>query len=134
MTKASNQLQVQLQAYNNRLVDEKVKKYKQSNLDDYKIFTESAIYDSVFKLNNPKTVRDFKKLINSPYTSNESLYKKLVRTNADNVTKVISERETTRILTNLKYVEKTLEEATIDFKQYDKLIKNYQAQLTVKDY
>lgn len=123
LIKARNRLQVQLETYNNRLVDEKIRKYHgQSSLDDHKIFSEDVIYTAIYKLNNPKIVRDFQKLIKSPLTSNDAIYKQIVRTSADKVTKVISEKETTRLLTNLKYVEKTLQQATLDYNKYETLI------------
>lgn len=70
-------------------------------------------------MNHPNTVRDFNKLVKSPLTSNDALYKHLVRTSADKTTKIISEKETERVLKNLQYVEKSLNQAQIDITKYN---------------
>lgn len=70
-------------------------------------------------MNHPNTVKDFNKLVKSPLTSNDALYKQLVRTSADKTTKIISEKETERVLKNLQYVEKSLNQAQIDITKYN---------------
>ena len=86
---------------------------------NYDSFSKESIYNTIYNMNHPNTVKDFNKLVKSPLTSNESLYKHLVRTSADNTTKIISEKETERVLKNLQYVEKNLQQAQFDIAKYN---------------
>lgn len=85
----------------------------------YDSFSKESVYTTIYNMNHPNTVKDFNKLVKSPLTSNESLYKHLVRTSADNTTKIISEKETERVLKNLQYVEKNLQQAQFDIAKYN---------------
>ncbi|MDZ4170601.1 MAG: hypothetical protein U1C19_00425 [Methanobacteriaceae archaeon] len=86
---------------------------------DYTSFSQEQIYTNIYNLNHPNTVRDFQRLIKSPLTNNETLYKHLTRISADNVTKIISEKETERVLKNLQYIEKTLQQTQLDITKYN---------------
>ena len=86
---------------------------------NYDSFSKESIYTTVYNLNHPNTVRDFQRLVKSPLTDDTALYKHLTRISADNVTKVISEKETERVLKNLQYVEKSLNQAQFDIVKYN---------------
>jgi hypothetical protein len=90
-------------------------------LDDskYDSFAKETVYTNIYNINSPQTVKDFKRLIKSPLTSNDAIYKNLTRISADNVTKIISEKETERVLKNLEYVEKSLNQAQFDITKYN---------------
>jgi hypothetical protein len=88
---------------------------------DFDIFKQDAIYSSLYNLNHPETIKSFNRLVKSPLTSNSAIYKNLVKTSADNVTKIISEKETERVLKNLQYVEKNLQQAQFDISKYNEL-------------
>lgn len=125
MIKAKEPLFRQLQIYLNNLVDKKVNQYYDTNLDkygSYDSFSQEAIYTTIFNLNQPKTVRDFQRLLKSPLTSNDAIYKNLVRLKADKVTKIISEKETERAIKNLDYVEKTLAQTKVEITTYNNAI------------
>lgn len=90
---------------------------------NYDSFSKDAVYTTIYNLNHPNTVRDLQKLVKSPLTSNDALYKHLTRTSADNTTKIISEKETERVTKNLQYVEKNLQQAKFDIDKYNSLSK-----------
>jgi hypothetical protein len=95
-------------------------------LDDakYDSFAKETVYTNIYNINSPQTVKDFKKLVKSPLTSNDAIYKHLTRISADNVTKIISEKETERVLKNLEYVEKSLKQAQFDITKYNSQTSN----------
>lgn len=82
-------------------------------------FSKPVIYNSIYNMNHAQTVKDYQRLIKNPLTSNDAIYKNLTRISADNVTKIISEKETERVLKNLQYVEKTLQQASVDITKYN---------------
>jgi len=127
MIKSKEPLYKQLQIYLNNLIDKKVNQAYDTNLDQYNgydSFSQANIFTTIFNLNSVDTVRSFQRIIDSPYTSNDAVFKNLTRISADNTTRVISEAETQRVLKNLDYVEKTLQTAKFDIDKYNQLAKN----------
>lgn len=136
MIKSKDPLYDLLEKYLNNLVDKKVNQYYDSNSEEYgsfNSFAQAAIYTTIFNLNHVDTVRSFQRIIRSPYTSNDAVTKQLVRISADRTTKVIAEKETERVLKNLDYVERTLNQAQIDIEKYNKLIKDLPSTVSRKE-
>lgn len=123
LIKAKQPLYNRLQIYNNNLIDKKMNlayDYHEALTDSkYDSFAKETVYTNIYNINSPQTVKDFKRLVKSPLTSNEAVYKHVTRISADNVTKIISEKETERVLKNLQYVEKSLNQAKFDITKYN---------------
>ncbi|MDR3063821.1 MAG: hypothetical protein LBU40_06780 [Methanobrevibacter sp.] len=124
MLKAKKPLSNLLQIYLNKLVDKKVNQAYDTRLEEYggyDSFSKTNIFNTIFNFNNASTQRDFQKILSSPYTSNDAIFKQTVRINAENTAKIVSEAEVERVLKNLEYVEKTLQQAKVDIKEYNRL-------------
>jgi hypothetical protein len=136
MLKSKEPIHNQLEIYLNNLVDKKINQAYNTNLHKYggfDSFAQSAIFSTIFNLNHLDTVRSFQKILNSPYTSNDAITKNLVRIAADNTTKIIATKETERVLKNLEYVERTLQQAKIDISKYNQIIKELSPTVSRKE-
>ncbi len=121
--KSEKDLYRQLQIYLNNLIDKKVNQINDPDLNNYTTnnFAQEAIFLNIFSLNNPTIVRDFQTILNSPLTDNNAVTRNLISVSADNTARIISELETERVLKNLEYVERTLEQSKIDLDKYNSL-------------
>lgn len=121
--KSEKDLYRQLQIYLNNLIDKKVNQINDPDLNKYTAnsFAQEAIFLNIFSLNNPTIVRDFQTILNSPLTDNNAVTRNLISVSADNTARIISELETERVLKNLEYVERTLEQSKIDLDKYNSL-------------
>lgn len=135
MIKAKNPLYDYLQRYNDNLIDKKVNLYYE-NFDENEIFdsfSQFVIFTTIFNLNLPIIVRDFQRLIKNSLTPDDIIYKNIVNHSAEKTTRLISEKETERVLKNLKYVDKTLEQSKIDINKFNSLSKKLGSGLSRKE-
>ena len=93
LLKAKQPLYNRLQIYNNNLVDKKINlaydNHEAIDNSNYDSFSKETVYTTIYNMNHPNTVKDFNKLVKSPLTSNDALYKHLVRTSSDKTTNCV---------------------------------------------
>lgn len=109
-----------IQFYNNRKVDEFVKNYNDEVLNSKP--QKSIIQAELSIINKPEVYKNYNRIINSKFTSNDNFFKMLVRNNARNSLDNIVASETERIIKNLDYVEQVLNKYDIPTKEYEKLV------------
>ena len=117
--KANNPLHIKLQLLNNNLVDKKI------NNPDSNVIKETVLYDTIYSLNKPSTLKMFKRILDSPLTNNTKAFELLTKNKANTTTKIISEIETQRVLKNLEYIEKTIADTKININQYNQMAKSF---------
>ena len=110
-----------IQFFNNMLIDKLVEDYEDagesSRPADAVIWAELAI------LNKPEVYKNYNRIINSKYTSNDALYKMLIKNKANANLEHIVESELERIAKNLDFVEQVMKKYEIPTKEYQKLVK-----------
>lgn len=114
-----------IQFYNNQLVDKYVERYNDAGESSKPV--SAVIYAELSILNKPEVYKNYNRIINSKFTSNDNFFKMLVRNKAQKNLNSIVEAEVERISKNLDYVEKVLQTYEIPTKQYQKLV-NQQAE------
>lgn len=106
-----------IQVYNNAKVDELVKKY---NEGETIINTPpSVIWAELSILNKPEVYKNYNKIINSKYTSNDNMDKLIIKNKANKDLNRIVEAEVERISKNLEYVNQVMRNYNIPQKQYE---------------
>lgn len=114
-----------IQIYNNNIIDKFVEDFYN---DEYNAKPSQAIlYSDLWVLNKPIVYKQYNKIINSKYTSNESLFNMLIRNKADSRLTTIVENELERIVKNLDYTEQLLREHELNLKEYQKIAKREKA-------
>ena len=95
-----------IQFYNNQLVDNYVEKYPDAGESSRPV--SAVIYAELSILNKPEVYKNYNRIINSKFTSNDNFFKMLVRNKAQKNLNSIVEAEVERISKNLDYVEQVL--------------------------
>ena len=125
--KATNQRTAyKIQVYNNNKIDEFVKSYNSDNPTVKP--SESMLWAELSVLNKPEVYRNYNRIINSKYTSNEAFEKMLVKNKANKELNRIVEAEVERIAKNLDYVEQVMQKYEVPMKMYN----DYKAQQASK--
>ena len=114
-----------IQLYNNNKVDELVKTF--NNAGESSKTSKAVLTAELSILNKPEVYKNYNRIINSKFTSNDNFFKMLVRNKAQTSLDNIVKSEVGRISKNLDYVEKVLQTYEIPTKQYQKLV-NQQAE------
>ena len=117
-----------IQTYANRKVDELVANYNNAGVSSKP--TPAMLSAELSILNKPEVYKNYNRIIQSPYTSNNAIDNMLVKnkanTNLDNIVKA----EVERISKNLDYVEQVMQKYTIQTEEYKKLL-NQQAEKSI---
>lgn len=73
-------------------------------------------------LNKPEVYKNYNRIINSKFTSNDNFYKLLIRNKAQKDLNAVVEAEVERISKNLDYVEQVLRNYDVPTQEYNKLV------------
>ena len=106
-----------IQLYNNYQVDELVKKYNEGETINKP--AQALLWADLAVLNKPEVYRNYNRIINSKYTSNDNLNKLLVKNKANKDLNRIVEAELERIVKNLDYVEQVMQRYEIPQQEYE---------------
>ena len=106
-----------IQLYNNYQVDELVKKYNEGETISKP--APSQLWADLAVLNKPEVYRNYNRIINSKYTSNDNLNKLLIKNKANKELNRIVEAELERIVKNLDYVEQVMQRYEIPQQAYE---------------
>ena len=109
-----------IQFFNNGQIDDYVKSFNDGNPEKP---TDAMLWAELAILNKPEVYRNYNRIINSKYTSNDNLNKMLIRNKANKDLNRIVEAELERIVKNLNYVEQVLSKYEVPQKEYEKLIR-----------
>lgn len=116
--KAQNQSTAyKIQFYNNMKVDEFVKKW--NNGEPVIKLAPALLFAELSILNKPDVYRNYNRIINSKYTSNDNLMKLFIKNKANKDLNRIVESELERVVKNLDYVEQVLRKYDIPQNAYD---------------
>ena len=107
-----------IQLYNNAKVDELVRKMNDGEMGKP---APSMLWAELSILNKPDVYRNYNRIINSKYTSNDNLNKLLVKNKANNELNRIVEAEVERIAKNLDYVEQVMLRYEVPQQAYEDL-------------
>lgn len=125
--KATNQnTAYKIQLYNDHLID----KYVESFNNDEDLTSKpsnSQLWAELSILNRPDVYRNYQRIINSKYTSNDAIDNIIIKNKANKDLNRIVEAEVERISKNLDYVEQVMRKYNAPFKEYDKLVKEQKA-------
>ena len=112
----------QIQLYNDRLIDKYVESF--SSDEDLTVKpTNSQLWVELSILNRPDVYKNYQRIINSKYTSNEAFDNILIKNKANKELNRIVEAEVERISKNLDYVEQVMRKYNVPFDEYKRLIK-----------
>ena len=121
--KAHDTIHTRVQMINNRLVDKKVKDiHTEITRDVYDPFSESAIFAEINGYNRIATSQDLQRILQ------HSLVKRNPQTTLEatkvlnNVSESLTQIETRRIMKNLDYIEKALQNVDIEIGKYNAII------------
>ena len=121
--KAHDTIHTRVQMINNRLVDKKVKDiHTEITRDVYDPFSESAIFAEINGYNRIATSQDIQRILQ------HSLVKRNPQTTLEatkvlnNVSESLTQIETRRIMKNLDYIEKALQNVDIEIGKYNAII------------
>lgn len=116
--KAQNQSTAyKIQFYNDMKVDEFVRKWNDG--EPVSKPSPALLFAELSVLNKPDVYRNYNRIINSKYTSNDNLMKLFVKNKANKDLNRIVEAELERIVKNLDYVEQVLGRYDVPQKAYD---------------
>lgn len=110
-----------IQFYNNNKIDEMVKNFDTSGVSSKP--APAMLYAELYILNKPEVYKNYNRIINSKFTSNDNFFKILVQNKAQKNLNSIVEAEVERISKNLDYVEQVLKKYEVPTKEYEKLVK-----------
>ena len=106
-----------VQLYNNAKVDDLVRNYSEGNVINKP--APSLLWAELSILNKSNVYKNYNRIINSKYTSNENLQKLLIKNKANKDLNRIVEHEVNRIVKNLDYVEQVMKGYNITYEQYE---------------
>lgn len=109
-----------IQFYNNKKVDEFVQKFNDAGVSSKP--SKAVMSAELGILNKPEVYKNYNRILNSPYTSNDNFFKLMVKNKASNSLDNIVKSEVERISKNLDYVEQVLKKYTIPTEEYNKLV------------
>ena len=110
-----------IQVYNNRVIDNFIEDY--DNDEPLARPSQADLYANLWILNKPHVNKQYNRIINSKYTSNNALFEMLMRDKANARLNTVVEAELERINKNLDYAEKVLGTYELNFKEYQKIAK-----------
>ena len=110
-----------IQVYANKKVDELVMNYDDAGVSSKP--TQAMLWAELSILNKPEVYKNYNRIINSKFTSNDNLYKLLIKNKANQDLNKIVEAELERISKNLDYVEECLRKYEIPQEEYKKLVR-----------
>ena len=110
-----------IQVYNNRVIDKFIEDY--DNDEPLARPSQADLYANLWILNKPHVNKQYNRIINSKYTSNNALFEMLMRDKANARLNTVVEAELERINKNLDYAEKVLGTYELNFKEYQKIAK-----------
>ena len=108
-----------IQFYNNQLVDDYVLNYDDGLNTKPPV---SEIWANLSILNKPSVYKNYNRIINSKYTSNDNLDKILIRNKANKDLNRIVEAELERITKNLDFVEEVMARYDIPRTEYQRML------------
>lgn len=115
--KANNQKTAyKIQFYNNFLIDEYVKSYNEGNPNKP---ATAVMWANLSILNKPEVYKNYNKIVNSRFTSNDNLFKMITKNKANKDLNRIVETEVNRISKNIDYTEQVLKKYEIPLKEYE---------------
>lgn len=106
-----------IQLYNNLKVDEYVERWNNGEAESKP--APALLWAELSILNKPHVYKNYNRIINSKYTSNDNLNKILIKNKANKELNRIVEAELERIVKNLDYVEQVLKNYEVPQKMYD---------------
>ena len=109
-----------IQSYNNQLVDKYVETYNDAGESSKPV--SAVLYAELSILNKPEIYKNYNRIINSKFTSNDNFFKMLVRNKAQNSLDNVVKSEVERISKNLDYVEQVLKKYEVPTNEYKKLV------------
>lgn len=115
-----------VQLYNDRLIDKYVESFD-SDEDLTVKPTASQLWAELSILNRPDVYKNYNRIIQSKYTSNEAFHNILIKNKANKDLNRIVEAEVERISKNLDYVEQVMRKYNAPFKEYERLVKEQKA-------
>lgn len=110
-----------IQVFNNNVIDEFVKNWDEGIIDKKPV--QSMLYAELSILNKPDVYRNYNRIINSKYTSNDNLNKLFIKNKANTDLNRIVEAELERIIKNLDYTEQVMRKYDVPFQQYEEFKK-----------
>ena len=110
-----------IQVYNNRIIDKFIEDY--DNDEPLARPSQADLYANLWILNKPHVNKQYHRIINSKYTSNNALFEMLMRDKANARLNTVVEAELERINKNLDYAEKVLGTYELNLKEYQKIAK-----------
>ena len=127
LDKASNKSTAyRVQLYNDRLIDKYVESF--SSDEDLTVKpTNSQLWAELSILNRPDVYKNYNRIIQSKYTSNEAFNNILIKNKANKDLNRIVEAEVERISKNLDYVEQVMRKYNAPFDEYKKLVREQKA-------
>ena len=84
--------------------------------------TNAMLWADLSVLNKPTVYRNYQKIINSKYTSNDAFHKMLIRNKAEKDLNRIVESQVNRVAKNVDFVEATLKNYEIPVKEYHRML------------
>ena len=108
-----------IQVYNNNVIDKFIEDFY--NDETVARPTQAMLFADLWLLNKPNVYKQYNKIINSKYTSNEAFQQMLLRDKADSRLNTVVEAELERITKNLDYTEKVLSNFEFNLKEYQKI-------------
>ena len=116
----------QIQLYNDRLIDKYVESF--SSDEDLTVKpTNSQLWAELSILNRPDVYKNYNRIIQSKYTSNEAFDNILIKNKANKDLNRIVEAEVERISKNLDYVEQVMRKYNTPFDEYKRQVKQQKA-------
>ena len=109
-----------IQAYNNMKIDELVE--KNNNDEIYNPPSKSKLWIELAILNKTEIYKNYNKIINSKYTSNDNFFKMLEKSKANVELNRVVEAEVERISANLDYVNEVMRRYDVPHQKYRELV------------
>jgi len=109
-----------IQVYANRKVDELVKDFNDAGISNKPL--PSMLTAELSILNKPEVYKNYNRIIQSKYTSNDAINNMLVKNKAQKDLEYIVTAEMERISKNLDYVEQVMQTYEIQTSEYNKLL------------
>ena len=107
------------QQYNNWVVDDYVESVDDGNPSKP---STAMLWADLSVLMKPSVYRNYQKIINSKYTSNDAFNKMLIKNKAEKDLNRIVESQVNRVAKNVDYVEKVLSQTEIPLKEYHRML------------
>ena len=114
-----------IQLYNNNLVDKFVTDFNDAGVSSKP--PKSMVMAELAILNQPEVYKNYNRIINSKYTSNDNLNNMLIKNKAQKDLDNVVKGELDRISKNLDYVEQVMKKYEVPTKAYNELLNKQKA-------